>query len=36
MFGSKSKYCVTYKTNQCSFDIYRQKFEHDFKLTVSN
>ena len=35
MFGSKVKYCITYKTNQRSFAIYRRKFLHNFKVTVS-
>ena len=34
MFGSKVRYCITYKTNQLSFDIYRRKYEHDFKINV--
>ena len=34
MFGSKVKYCVTFKTNQRSFDIYRRKYEHDFKVNI--
>ena len=34
MFGSRVKYCITYKTNQKSFDIYRRKYEHDFKVHV--
>ena len=34
MFGSRAKYCITYKTNQRSFDIYRRKFEHDYKVCV--
>lgn len=34
MFGSRVRYCITYKTNQLSFDIYRRKFTHDFKLNV--
>lgn len=34
MFGSRVRYCITYKTNQLSFDIYRRKFMHDFKLNV--
>ena len=34
MFGSKVKYCVTFKTNQKSFDIYRRKFEHDFRPNI--
>lgn len=36
MFGSKVRYCITYKTNQQSFDIYRRKYEHDFKVNVVN
>jgi len=36
MFGSKVRYSVTYKTNQKSFDIYRRKYWHDFKVPVSN
>ena len=34
MFGSKVEYGITYKTNQCSFDVYRRKFEHDFRVTT--
>ena len=34
MFGSRVRYGITYKTNQKSFDIYRRKFMHDFKLNV--
>ena len=34
MFGSKQKYCVTFKTNQKSFDIYRRKYEHDFRPNI--
>ena len=36
MFGSKVRYSVTYKTNQKSFDIYRRKYWHDFKVPISN
>lgn len=36
MFGSRVRYCVTYKTNQKSFDIYRRKYEHDFRPNVFN
>lgn len=35
MFGSKVRYCVTYKTNQKSFAIYRRKYWHDFKVPIS-
>jgi hypothetical protein len=34
MFGSKVKYGITYKTNQRSFDVYRRKFIHNFKVPV--
>jgi len=34
MFGSRAKYCITFKTNQRSFDIYRRKYEHDYKVCV--
>ena len=34
MFGSKVKYGITYKTNQRSFDVYRRKYIHDFKVPV--
>ena len=36
MFGSKVRYSVTYKTNQRSFDIYRRKYWHDFKVPVQS
>lgn len=34
MFGSAVRYCITYKTNQKSFDIYRRRYEHDFCVNV--
>jgi len=34
MFGSKVRYCITYKTNQKSFDIYRRKYVHDYNVNV--
>jgi hypothetical protein len=34
LFGSKSKYAITYKQNEGNFDVYRQKYEHDYKVTV--
>jgi len=36
MFGSKVKYCITYKSNQKSFDIYRRKYEHNFNSNIVN
>ena len=34
MFGSKVRYCITYKTNQRSFVIYRRKYVHNFKVPI--
>ena len=34
MFGSAVRYCITYKTNQRSFDVYRRKYEHDFRVNI--
>jgi hypothetical protein len=34
MFGSKVRYCITYKTNQRSFEVHTRKFDHDFKATI--
>lgn len=34
MFGSKVRYGITYKPNQKSFDIYRRKYVHDFRVNV--
>lgn len=34
MFGSKVRYCITYKTNQRSFEVYRRQYEHNFKNLV--
>lgn len=34
MFGPKVKYSVTYKTNQKSFNVFRRKTSHDFRVTV--
>ena len=34
MFGSKVRYCVTFKANQKSFDIHRRKYVHDFRQNV--
>ena len=36
MFGSKIRYCITFKTNQKSFSIYRQKYEHNYKIPVDS
>lgn len=35
MFGSIGKYAITYKSGTSSFDIYRSKYIHDFKVLVS-
>ena len=34
MFGSKVRYCITYKSNQKSFDVYRRKYEHSFNSNI--
>lgn len=34
MIGSKVKYCVTYKNGQRSFNVFRAKYQHDFRLSV--
>ena len=34
MFGPAVKYGLTYKTNEQSFDIYRRKYVHDFKVNT--
>jgi hypothetical protein len=35
MFGSRVRYGVTFKTNQRSFDVYRRKYWHDFKVPIT-
>jgi hypothetical protein len=34
MFGPWVKYGITYKSNEQSFDIYRRKYVHDFKVNT--
>lgn len=34
MFGKRVRYCVAFKTNQRSFEIYRPKCRHEFKVPV--
>jgi len=34
MFGPARLYCITYKTNQLSFDVYRRKYWHDFRVPI--
>ena len=34
MFGNKGTLCITYKTNQKSFDIYRRKYVHNYGVNV--
>jgi hypothetical protein len=36
MYGKRVKFCVTYKTSQKSFDIYRRRYQHNFKVPVSD
>lgn len=35
MFGKKVKFCVTYKANMRSFDVYRRKYQQNFKVPVN-
>jgi len=35
MFSNTEKYCVTYKMNMKSVEVYRRKYLSDFKVTVS-
>lgn len=34
MFSSDGNQCITFKTNQRSFDVHRRKFDHDFRVNV--
>lgn len=34
MFGPQVKYGITYKSNEQSFDIYRKKYVHDYKVNT--
>lgn len=34
MIGPKVRYAITYKTNEQSFELYRRKYAHDFKIPV--
>jgi hypothetical protein len=34
MFGKKDKYCLTYKSNEKSFDIYKHKLNHSLRATI--
>ena len=34
MYGVGGKYCVTFKSGQREFDIYKRKYVHDFKVLV--
>ena len=34
MFGSKVRYGITYKIKSKSFNIYRRKYVHDYKVNV--
>jgi hypothetical protein len=35
MFGSRVRYGITYKANQKGFNLYRRKYEHDYKVNVA-
>ena len=36
MFGKMVRYCITYKTNQKSFDIYRRKYMHNIRVCLND
>jgi hypothetical protein len=35
MFGSKVRYGITFKINQKGFNLYRRKYEHEYKINVA-
>ena len=35
MFGTRVRFCVTYKSNQKSFDVYRRRYQQNFKVPVN-
>lgn len=34
MFGSRVRYGITYKATNKSFEVYKRKFQHNFKVTI--
>ena len=36
MFGRRVRYCITYKTNERSFDVFTRKNEHNLKVCIDN
>lgn len=34
LFGSRVRYCITFKLNQKNFEVYRRKYIHDLKANV--
>jgi hypothetical protein len=34
MFGSKVKYGITYKTGELCYNVFRRKYEHNFKVNL--
>ena len=36
MFGSRARFCITYKTNQKGFQIYTRKYYHNFKVIIDD
>lgn len=34
LFGSRVRYCITFKLNQKSFEVYKRKYVHDLKANV--
>jgi hypothetical protein len=35
MFGKRVRFCVTYKTNMRSFDVFRRKYQQNYKVPVN-
>lgn len=36
IFGSRSKYCIAFKTNQPCFEVFSRKYNHNFRAQVSH
>jgi hypothetical protein len=36
MIGKKVRYCIAYKINEKSFDIYQRKYMHNLRVQVNN
>ena len=36
MLAPNKLFCITYKSNQKSFDVHLQKYSHDFKVSIND